>query len=140
MMGQAQSKNNRSGKPRILIVDDDPDITYSFKIGLEQHGFDVETFNNPILAISDYVSGSYDLLLLDIRMPLMDGFELYKEIRKKDEKVKVCFITAYEISEDGFKRSFPEMVLKHFIKKPISIPDLANEIDSKLNEDFEIIG
>lgn len=140
MQGQARSEANKVGKPRVLIVDDDPDITYSFKLGLEQHGFDIVVFNNPLLVISNYTPGSYDLLLLDVRMPLMDGFELYKEIRKLDEKVKVCFITAYEISGEDFKRSFPEMVLKHFIKKPISIPDLANELDRKLNEDFDIIG
>ena len=72
-------------------------------------------------------------------MPMMNGFELYKEIRKIDKKVKVCFITAYDINNEDFKKSFPTMTLRHFIKKPINTPVLAKELRKILNEDFEII-
>lgn len=133
------SRSDEPVKGRILIVDDDSDITLSFKIGLETYGYQVDTYNNPILAISNYKPNLYDLLLLDIRMPIMDGFELYKEIRKIDDKVKVCFITAYEINNEDFQKSFPKMALRYFIKKPITNQDLAKEIDQKLSEDFEII-
>ena len=126
-------------KPRILIVDDEHDITFPWKLGLERLGFQVDTFNNPILAASTYQPNMYDLLLIDIRMPMMDGFELYKEIRKIDKKVKLCFVTAYDINNEDFKKSFPTMTLRHFIKKPIKTQDLAKEIRQKLNEDFEII-
>jgi DNA-binding response OmpR family regulator len=136
---QASSITNER-KSRILIVDDDPDIITSFQLGLQQHGFQVDTFNNPLLAASSYKAGSYDLLLLDIRMPLMDGFTLYKEIRRIDNEVKVCFITAYEINNEDFQKSFPTLALRHFIKKPIGLGDLAKELDRKLKEDFEIIG
>jgi two-component SAPR family response regulator len=70
----------------------------------------------------------------------MNGFELYKEIRKSDEKVKICFITAYEIDNTDFSRSFPTMTLRHFIKKPISLEKLANELKEKINEDYQVIG
>ncbi|HEY7081214.1 MAG TPA: response regulator, partial [Nitrososphaeraceae archaeon] len=118
MQHQGQAHDAEEHKPRILVVDDDPDITTSFQLGLQQHGFQVDIFNNPLLAVSNYKAGLYDLLLLDIRMPLMDGFSLYKEIRKIDNEVKVCFITAYEINDEDFQKSFPTMALRHFIKKP----------------------
>ena len=73
-------------------------------------------------------------------MPIMNGFELYKEIRKSDENVKICFITAYEIDNNDFAKSFPTMTLRHFIKKPISLDKLANELKEKINEDYQVIG
>ena len=138
LLDQEQS-SGQSLNNRILIVDDEPDITFSFKMGLERLGFQVDTYNNPILAASNYQPNLYDLLLIDIRMPMMNGFELYKEIRKIDKKVKVCFITAYDINNEDFKKSFPTMTLRHFIKKPINTPVLAKELRKILNEDFEII-
>lgn len=138
MLDQEQS-SGESLNPRILIVDDEPDITFPLKLGLEQHGFQVDTFNNPILAASNYKPNLYDLLLIDIRMPMMGGFELYKEIRKIDKKVKIYFITAYDINNEDFKKSYPTMTLRYFIKKPIKTQDLAKELRQKLNEDFEII-
>lgn len=143
-----QNQNQRSKKPyssnslkhKILIVDDEPDITLVFKLGLEKYGFGVDYYNNPITALSNYKSGTYDLLLVDIRMPLMNGFELYKEIRKLDEKVKVCFMTAFDINYEDFEKAFPTMALRHFIKKPITIENLKDELAQKINEDYEIIG
>jgi DNA-binding response OmpR family regulator len=76
---------------RILIVDDEHDITFVFKTGLEDNGFVVDTFNDPQLAISNFKTDLYDLLLIDIGIPKMKGFEFYKEIRKIDDKVKACF-------------------------------------------------
>jgi len=123
-----------------MIVDDDQDITLTFKMGLEQYGFKVDIYNNPLTALSEYRPGSYDLMLVDIRMPLMNGFELYKEIRALDPKVKVCFITAFDINYDDFKTAFPTLALRHFIKKPIEIERLRDELNSKIQEDYEIIG
>jgi DNA-binding response OmpR family regulator len=93
---------------RILIVDDEPDITSSFKEALRDHGFEqVETANNPLLALKNFKEGSYDLLVIDIVMPEMDGFSLYEEVRKIDNKVKVCFITAFEINYQALRDVFP---------------------------------
>jgi two-component system, OmpR family, response regulator ChvI len=130
-----------SGKRyRILLVDDESSITQTFELGLKQYGFDVDTFNNPISALASYKPGNYDLLLFDIRMPIMNGFELYKEIRRVDEQAKICFITAYEIDDNDFKKSFPTMTLRHFIKKPISLDKLAKELKEKINENYQVIG
>jgi two-component system, OmpR family, response regulator ChvI len=117
---------------RLLIVDDEPDITSVLRRGLEQYGFVVDTFNNPVEALSDFKVGYYDLLLLDISMPKMNGFELYKEMAKIDNKVKVCFMTAFEIYRDEFKRLFPKLSLNCFANKPISIKTLANLLKMEL--------
>ena len=86
-------KNNN--KKRILIVDDEPDVIIVFKMVLEMNGFEVDAYDNPLSALDNFKPNSYGLLLLDIKMPQMNGFELYKKLRTVDDKVKVCFITAY---------------------------------------------
>jgi DNA-binding response OmpR family regulator len=84
-----------------LLVDNEPDIVLAFKIGLEDNGFVVDAFNDPLLALEAFKERkkSYALALLDIKMPKMGGFELYNEIRKEDDKVKVCFVTACDIQK-----------------------------------------
>jgi CheY-like chemotaxis protein len=128
----------RNAAYRVLLVDDEPGITQTFELGLKQYGFEVDSFNNPVSALAAYSPSKYDLLLFDIRMPIMNGFELYKEIRKIDELAKICFITAYEIDDD-FKKSFPTMTLRHLIKKPIQLETLAHELRKKISEDYQII-
>ena len=126
-------------KRRILIVDDEPDIARLFKVGLEyEGGFEVDVYNDPIAALSNYRPGLYDLLLLDIKMPKMNGLELYQNIREKykgkeNEEVKVCFITAFEEYHKEFERLFPNLKIDCFIKKPISIDKLVEVVKTKLN-------
>src|ERR1044071_197519 len=86
---------------RILIVDDDPDITSMFRIGLEDSGFEVYSYNDALQALANFKPHFYDLLLLDINMPKMDGFELCRRILEIDVNVRICFITAAEINMDG---------------------------------------
>ena len=108
----------------------------TFKKGLEEVqntivegvNIQVDTFADPKEALTSFKAGVYDLLLLDIRMPNINGFELYKELKKIDDKPKVCFITAYELYYDALKKDFPELDVGCFIKKPISIEDLAIKI------------
>ena len=111
---------------KILIVDDEADITFTLKEGIEKSGsFSVDTFNDPQLALSNYKSDYYDLLIIDIRMPSMTGFELYRKIREMDSKVTVCFITAYETYYEKFRQEFfPLEEIKGFIRKPIQVEDL----------------
>jgi DNA-binding response OmpR family regulator len=119
---------------RVLIVDDEPDVTGTFKLGLEKSGFNVETFNDPEIALSNFKSGMYDILLLDIKMPKMNGFELYEKIRKIDNntKAKICFITAYEVYYQSLREQFPETKIECYIKKPIQISDLAKRLHAEL--------
>ena len=127
------------GKNRILIVDDEPDIARLFKLGLEREGgFEVDVYNDPIIALSNYRPGIYDLLLLDIKMPEMNGLELYQNIREKYKEgnggeIKVCFITAFEESYNEFRHLFPKLQIDCFIKKPISIDKLVEVVKTKLD-------
>jgi two-component system, OmpR family, response regulator ChvI len=111
---------------KILIVDDEADITFTLKEGIEKSGsYSVDTFNDPQLALSNFKSGYYDLLIIDIRMPSMTGFELYRKIRDIDSKVTACFITAFETYYEKFRQEFfPLEEIKGFIRKPIQIEDL----------------
>ena len=131
---------------RILLVDDDHDILFTFKEGLEENDdavvdksqlfggakIQVDTFADPKEALSSFKAGVYDLLLLDIRMQDMNGFELYKELKKIDDKPKVCFMTAYELYYEALKKDFPKLDVGCFMKKPISIEDLATKISKEL--------
>lgn len=118
---------------RILIVDDEEDIAWCFKIALECAGFIVDIFNDPIKSLSAHKAGVYDLLLLDIRMPRMNGFELYDKIKEIDDKVNVCFITAFEEYYDEFKKWFPHAEKSEwFIRKPIGIEALIRKVESRL--------
>src|ERR687888_386897 len=129
-----KTNNNNSSlkdnnKKRILIVDDEPDVISVFKMVLEMNGFEVDAYDNPLSALDNFKPNSYGLLLLDIKMPQMNGFELYKKLRIIDDKVKVCFITAYEDYRKEFKESFPELdEAKYFIRKPKAVEDLVNHV------------
>lgn len=135
MPRKEQSDNGNTAAIRLLVVDDEIDITRTMKKGLELiGGFSIDTFNDPIQGLSNFKVGTYDLLILDIRMPNMNGFELYREIIKKDREAKVCFITAFEIHYDEFRKMFPSIDVNCFIKKPISVVELASVIKKTLNE------
>jgi DNA-binding response OmpR family regulator len=112
-----------------MIVDDEQDITTIFKIGLENYQFIVTTFNDPLEALSRFEPGLYDLMILDIRMPGMNGFHLYHKIKDIDDKVKVCFLTAFEEARGEFKSSFQFLEeVKCYLKKPITVQDLVKRL------------
>src|SRR6266568_998485 len=124
-------------RSRILIVDDEPVITSSFKDALRDNGFEqVDISNDPLSALKNFKAGSYDLLIIDIVMPEMDGFGLYEEIRKIDNKVKVCFITAFEVNYQALRAVFPAATstddIGCFIRKPVDIDDLVKRINAEV--------
>jgi DNA-binding response OmpR family regulator len=114
-----------------LVVDDDPDITLTFKAGLEANGFLVDIFNSPLDALSAFEPKVYDLVVLDIRMPKMSGFDLYTEIEKIDSSTKVCFITAFAV----YYESLRDILIKPktFIKKPIELDKLVDKLRAEMN-------
>jgi DNA-binding response OmpR family regulator len=124
------SITNNTNKPRrILIVDDEPDLISMFKMVLEMNDFEVDAYNDPLLALSNFKQAAYGLVILDIRMPYINGFELYKKIRTVDDKVNVCFMTAFEDYRQEFKKSFPKLdEIKCFIRKPNAIEDLVKHV------------
>jgi DNA-binding response OmpR family regulator len=120
-------------KKRILIVDDDIDILTTYKKGLEDNGlFEVDAFADPEEALSNFKTGFYDCLIIDIRLPKMDGFELYDKMKEIDNKVKVCFVTAYEVNYQALREVFPSPDLECFIQKPIEINELVVRIRAEL--------
>jgi CheY-like chemotaxis protein len=135
-------KNNSTPtteKGRILVVDDDPDIANLYKLSLESDGFIVSSFNDPLLALSNYKAGAYDLLLLDIKMPHMNGFELYQKIRRADDHAKVCFVSAFEEYHTEFKKLFPNLKEADcFIRKPIELESLTKKVKSLLQAENPI--
>jgi DNA-binding response OmpR family regulator len=121
-------------KYRVMIVDDEQDITTIFKIGLENNQFVVTIFNDPLEALSKFRPGLYDLLILDIRMPGMNGFQLYRKIRDIDNRVKVCFLTAFDEFHGEIKTSFPFLKeVKCYLKKPITVRDLIKRLADLAN-------
>ena len=123
---------------RILIVDDDPDITLTFKSALEGYShddkrFEVYTYNNPLVALSEFKPHFYDLLLTDIDLPDMNGFQFSQKILELDVNVRVCFITAGEVNIEALREIHPKINLGCFIKKPVSIDYLVKRLRAELD-------
>jgi DNA-binding response OmpR family regulator len=113
-------------------VDDDADIALTFKNGLESIGFQVEAFVSAQELLSYFKPDYYSLLLIDIRMEEMSGFELYKRIREKDNKPRVCFITSFPNYYESLIENYPEFELTCLIAKPITIENLIARIKAEL--------
>jgi two-component system, OmpR family, response regulator ChvI len=125
--------HTQATKRRILIVDDEPDITFVFKMGLEDNGFVVDTFNDPQLALSNFKNGLYDLLLIDIGIPKMNGFEFYREIKKIDHKAKVYFLTAGETFYGAHQDIFDTLDANCFIRKPVENKEVIARLNKIIN-------
>ena len=129
---------------RILVVDDDPDITFTFRKGLEAENeksssgssnkvlFKVNSCNDPLLALSEFRPGLYDLVLIDINMPKLDGIELSRQILELDVNVKICLVTAGEANIEALRELYPTRSIGCYIKKPITIEHLVRRIKEEL--------
>ncbi|HEY7572728.1 MAG TPA: response regulator [Nitrososphaeraceae archaeon] len=113
---------------RILIVDDEADINTALREILESNGFTVNTFENPRLALDNFKPYFYDLLILDIKMPEMSGFSFYREIKKLDDKMKVCILTAAEIKYGEYSDILSSLPDNCIIQKPVTSEDLLKII------------
>jgi CheY-like chemotaxis protein len=128
--------DNAAKRQNIMIVDDEDDINLLFTMLLCGEGYNVEAFTDPAIAIMKFENGLYDLLIIDILLPKMDGFELYERLRQFDKEVKVCFLTAGEINYEQFKKaaSFPEITTEDcFIKIPIENNVLIRKVKNILS-------
>ena len=123
---------------RILLIDDEPDITFTVKDILEDNGFQVDSFNDPILALNYYKVNFYDLVILDIKMPTMNGFQLFNKLREKDFKVKICFFTATAMFTEEIKKALlaldKTIEKDYFIQKPIRTEVLLKNITLIMNK------
>jgi two-component system OmpR family response regulator len=120
------------GKKRFLLVDDESDVTTALTFALEDYGFEVDSYDNPLAALSNFKSNYYDLAILDIKMPEMDGFELLRKIRTENENLRICFLTALTDLRDhmsDINDLSPSFVKDWVIRKPISNKDLLSDIN-----------
>jgi DNA-binding response OmpR family regulator len=121
---------------RVLLVDDEPDLNLTLKITLEENGLKVDSFTDPLLALKNFKgeAGSYDLVILDMKMPGINGFELYRQIKKIHDKVKVCFLTASEMYYEDFRKElFPALDKNCYIQKPIETEMLIRRLNRILS-------
>jgi CheY-like chemotaxis protein len=126
---------------RILIVDDEKDITLAFKVGIEESNnnndinkrIEVYTSNDPVVAMSEFKPNYYDLLLVDINMPHINGFELCEKIFAIDINVRVCLMSSGEINWEALREMYPTRQEGCFIRKPVTIDYLLERIRSELD-------
>jgi DNA-binding response OmpR family regulator len=111
-----------------MVVDDEPDLTMFYRMSLEYYGFEVETYNDPNRALSSFKPDYYDLIIIDIKMPGIDGFELYTKIKEVDPNAKACFLTASELYYREFRSKEYTLDKELFIRKPIDNEELIKEI------------
>jgi two-component system catabolic regulation response regulator CreB/two-component system response regulator ChvI len=123
---------------KIMVVDDEPDIAMVIQKALQNNGFEVDAFSDPHKAIDGFVPGKYAMLITDIRMPEINGFELYRQIRKVDSKIKVAFMTAFDVYETEFKKVFPNMDIHCFFKKPVRMQEIVERVRRETGEEFTI--
>ncbi|HET6800258.1 MAG TPA: response regulator [Nitrososphaeraceae archaeon] len=121
----------RSGN-KILLVDNEADVTITFKAILQDAGFIVNTYEDPLVALSNFIPRFYDLVILDIGMPKMNGIELSRQLLELDSKVKICFITAGEANIEVLRELYPSRDLGCFIKKPVTIDQLVRRVKAEL--------
>jgi two-component system, OmpR family, response regulator ChvI len=115
-------------KPRILLVDDERDIVTVLKASLQRNGFEVDGFSDPTEALANFKKDRYDLILLDIKMPKMNGFELSRELTKIDDGARIGFMSAFEINLDEARVVFPTLKALFFMRKPISVQKMVGQI------------
>jgi DNA-binding NtrC family response regulator len=131
-------KGDYRRKKRICIVDDEVDVGLALKFILEQNGFRVELFNDPVIGLEIIKVRGYDLFLIDIIMPNMNGFQIFKDIMQINKKAKVCFITAFEEYAELFKDELSSMSISGFIHKPVEGDDLIKRVNKMLSSKQKI--
>jgi CheY-like chemotaxis protein len=138
---QKQKETKDPFLKRILIVDDESDVSLTFKVGLEGYYyqdnerriFKVHTYNNPVLALSEFKTHFYDLMLVDVYMPDMNGFQLCEKILELDANIKVCFMSSAEINIQALREIYPKLSFGCFIKKPVTIEYLVKRLLAELD-------
>jgi CheY-like chemotaxis protein len=130
---QIQKEKISPNAKRILVVDDDPDITLTFKKSLEEENensgnkvaFQVFTYNSPLLALTEFKINFYDLLLIDVNMPKMNGYEFSKKVLELNLNIRICYISACEMNIEALREQYKSLSLGCFITKPVTVENLV---------------
>lgn len=122
----------------ILLVDDESDITTVLKQGLQKQGFEVFGFTDPLLALEHFQTNSrkYGLVISDLRMPGMNGYEFLKRVKEIKPQVPIFLMTAFEIDDKEFRNVLKSVKIDEFIQKPISFKGLTEIIREHINIDI----
>src|SRR5437879_1746197 len=118
---------------RILILDDERDSNTTVETVLQNNGFGVDSYEDPILALENFKSCFYDLVILDIKMPQMSGFSVYREIKKLDKNLRICFLTAGELCYGVYSDIFSSLPANYFIPNPVANEDLIKRVNEIIN-------
>ncbi len=119
---------------RVLLVDDEPDIVASLKTALERRGYEVDGYTKPEKLLAEYKPRTYAMAFLDIRMPVLNGFDLYRELKKRDDALKICFLTAFDVYYSEFQKMFPDVEVKCFLRKPVRTSDVVEVIEKTVKD------
>lgn len=130
--GASEATKGEAIRPRILLVDDERDITDALRMGLEKRRYDVQVYNDPTKALDKFKPGVYDLAVIDVRMPKMNGFDLFRELRSLDKSIRICFFTAFEAQSEEFEGRFPGGSDVVFLTKPMSIAQFTQNVEKIL--------
>jgi DNA-binding response OmpR family regulator len=137
---QKREEKQSAFTKQILVVDDDPDITFTFKKAFEEANrisgnkvsFHVNTYNDSLLALSEFKPGFYDLMLIDINMPKINGFDFCVKIFEIDVNPRVCFMTSGLMNREALKEQYPSLSIGCFIRKPITMENLVRKVKAEL--------
>jgi CheY-like chemotaxis protein len=124
-----------AARSKILVIDDNADVTTALKAVLELNGARVTIFNDPVQAVKRFRAREYDLVLLDFQMPDMDGFEVYRHLKKVDDDVRVCLLTSFDVYEREFATVFPGAKIHAFLKKPVETRSLLKIVNALAPEE-----
>jgi CheY-like chemotaxis protein len=134
------SDNNKSIIKRILVVDDNPDITFTFKQAFDganlvsgNKTFHVDTYNDPLVALSEFKPDFYDLMLIDINMPTMNGFDFCVKVLQMDANPRVCFMSSGLINREALREQYPSLSIGCFMQKPITMGNLISRVNAELD-------
>ncbi len=121
-------------KKKILVVNDEPDVTTMLKMTLERVGFRVDTFNDPVLALKSYPPHTYDLVILDVIMPEIDGLELYTQLKRKDSGINIFFLTASSepYREELLKEKYNQLSKDLFLEMPLPTSEIIREVKKRM--------
>ena len=119
---------------KILVVNDEPDVSTMLKMTLERVGFRVDTFNDPMLAFESYKPHLYDLVILDVIMPEMEGLELYSQLKRKDSGINICFLTASSepYREKLLKEKYNQLSRNLFLEMPLPTSEIIREVKKRM--------
>jgi CheY-like chemotaxis protein len=116
----------------VLVIDDDEMIAASIKQGLEHKRYAVAAYTDPVKAVADFEPGTYSLVICDIRMPAMDGLEVCRHLLQKEKDLKICLITAFDMSGDELNKQVSELPIQALVNKPFSLRQLAATLERVL--------